>query len=346
MSFKRFDQQDIVISAESITAPVWSGDVVTLSEFYTSSTQIQGTSGQYYYNLYQTGSTLEEARVQLAVSYADKKGSGSLPYNSAVPGNTPSSTIYGQYRNLVLGNEDLDFTFGGETSEYFYVISIDRARYKEKLLPGTLTLDLHLSGSSAAGLTLTDDSRTRSTVTFTDSGRVYELVSGSLGVVNTSIASTGYTSNSGSYGKFLPDVGIILLNGNALDSPTSNGGMGFGTNRSASVSGVSNFRNIFNALSYGGEYKSGFRLQSEETISSNFVFVRARNAEFNYSTNPSNITGSGELRHSVMIDSPQSFITAVGLYNDNNDLLGVAKLSKPLLKDFTKESLLRIKLDY
>jgi len=47
-----------------------------------------------------------------------------------------------------------------------------------------------------------------------------------------------------------------------------------------------------------------------------------------------------------MIDSPQSFITAVGLYNDNNDLLGVAKLSKPLLKDFTKESLLRIKLDY
>jgi len=60
MSFKRFDQQDIVISAESITAPVWSGDVVTLSEFYTSSTQIQGTSGQYYYNLYQTGSTLEQ----------------------------------------------------------------------------------------------------------------------------------------------------------------------------------------------------------------------------------------------------------------------------------------------
>jgi len=47
-----------------------------------------------------------------------------------------------------------------------------------------------------------------------------------------------------------------------------------------------------------------------------------------------------------MIDSPQSYVTSVGLYNDNNDLLGIAKLSRPLLKDFTKESLIRVKLDY
>ena len=47
-----------------------------------------------------------------------------------------------------------------------------------------------------------------------------------------------------------------------------------------------------------------------------------------------------------MVNNPQSYITSVGLYNDNNDLLGVAKLSKPLLKDFTKEALVRIKLDY
>ena len=91
---------------------------------------------------------------------------------------------------------------------------------------------------------------------------------------------------------------------------------------------------------------SSFKLRSEETVSSNYVFIRARNGEFNYSNNPSNITGSGELRHSVMIDNPQSYVTAVGLYNDNNDLLAVAKLSTPLIKDFTKEALLRVKLDY
>ena len=81
-------------------------------------------------------------------------------------------------------------------------------------------------------------------------------------------------------------------------------------------------------------------------ISSNFVFVRVRNSEFNYSTNPSNITSSGELRHDVMINSPQAYITTVGLYNDNNDLVAVAKLSRPLVKDFTKEALVRVKLDF
>ena len=74
--------------------------------------------------------------------------------------------------------------------------------------------------------------------------------------------------------------------------------------------------------------------------------MRARNSEFNYSTNPSILTGSGELRHDVLIDSPETYITSVGLYNDNQDLLAVAKLSRPLLKNSTKEALVRIKLDY
>jgi hypothetical protein len=99
---------------------------------------------------------------------------------------------------------------------------------------------------------------------------------------------------------------------------------------------------LYEALKAG----NSFKVTSEETVSSNFVFIRARNSEFNYSTNPSLITGSGELRHSVMIEQPQSFITTIGLYNDANDLLAVAKLSRPLVKDFTKEALVRIKLDY
>ena len=47
-----------------------------------------------------------------------------------------------------------------------------------------------------------------------------------------------------------------------------------------------------------------------------------------------------------MADQPTVYITTVGLYNDNGDLLAVAKLSKPLAKDFTKESLVRVKLDF
>ena len=86
---------------------------------------------------------------------------------------------------------------------------------------------------------------------------------------------------------------------------------------------------------------------SEEIITSNYVFVRARNAEFNYSQNPTFIdSGSGGVRFTDFITAPQTFITTVGLYNDTGDCLAVAKLSKPLKKDFTKEALIRIKLDF
>lgn len=339
MSFKRFDTEDIVVSAESVTAPLWSNNVINLTAFYTSSTQVSSTSGDYYYNIFNTASSDSTAAVQFSIAYADKLGGGSLNYNRSVSGKSPSSTIYGQYRNLVLGDEESEFTFGGETAEHFYVVTVDRARYKEKLLPGTLTL--HLNGGSNRELKLTDNSRAVATTTFTDSGRVFEIVSGSGGVVYTGANANGY-SVSGSYGKFLPDVGILLLNGKALDLPYRlGGGIALSTDRGLNTSAL-NLKRFYSALTRGAY----FRLNSEETISSNFIFVRARNAEFNYSTNPSLLSGSGEIRHNVMINTPQSYITGVGLYNDNNDLLAVAKLSRPLLKDFTKEALVRIKLDY
>lgn len=232
MSYKRFDQEDVVVSAESITSPVWTGDKTTLNTFFTSSTQTGGTTGDYYYNIYNTGSSIAGSRVQFAVAYGDKKGSGSLAFNNNVPGYSPSSTIYGQYRNLVLGDEDSDFTFGNKTSEYFYALSVDRAQYKEKLLPGTLDLVLGISGSGAR-LRLTDDSQANDTIRFNDAGRVYELVSGSAGNVYDAVNQNGYTNASGSYGKFLPDVGVILLNGAALDIQTgSAGGIGLGDRKS------------------------------------------------------------------------------------------------------------------
>lgn len=338
MSFKRFDPQDIVISAESVTAPVWSNSTIELTSFYTSSTQVAGASGQYYYNVYQTGSTDTTAAVQFAIAYGDEVGSGSLHFNTAVSGASPSATVYGQYRSLVLGDEESNFIFGSVTGSHFYAISVDRARYKEKLLPGTFNL---LLSSSAGLLSLTDNSKVATTSTFNDAGRVFDVVSGSLGTVYTGVNNQGHTAASGSYGMFLPDIGVILLNGKALDGQAGEGGLDFQTIRDMNTEG-SGSQKLFDAIEKG----SSFKLNSEETISSNFVFVRARNAEFNYSANPSNATGSGELRHDVMINNPQAYVTTVGLYNDNNDLLATAKLSKPLLKDFTKEALVRIKLDF
>ena len=342
MSFKRLEAEDIVISADSVTAPAWSNSSTTLTEFHKDSAQISRASGDYYYNIYQTGSGETTAAIQFSLAYGNLQGSGSVPFNSGVVGKSPTSVVYKQFRNLVNGTEEKNITFAGTTVESVYAITLERARFKEKLLPGSLFLTLSGSGGK---ITLTDDSNYVDTVTFGDSGREFEIISASSEGVRFTGNGTdgvyGYNTASGSFGKFLPDIGVLLLNGDALDLAPANGGITLGTTTSTGTNSA-NIDTMFTAIASG----SFFTLRSEETVSSNYIFVRARNSEFNYSTNPSNITGSGELRHNVMIDSPQAFVTSVGLYNDNNDLLGIAKLSRPLLKDFTKESLIRVKLDY
>ena len=335
MSFKRLDPQDFVVSADSITSTLWSGDEPTLTTFFTSSDQEIGSSGDYYLSIYQTASSDSTAAVQFNIAYGNKFGSGSIPFNSGtgLENKAPTSTVYGQYRTMVLGDENTDFTFGDYTSTDFIALPIERARYKEGLRPGSL--NLILSGSEGK-IQITDNSKDVASITFVDSGRKFELVSGSDG---SAYSGTGYTLNSGSYGWMLPDIGVLLLNPSAVSHSI---GLDFTSSWVNTSNGGVN-TNTFNSIVLG----ESFKINSQETITSDFVFVRARNAEFNYSENPSYISGStGEVLYDEFINSPQSYITTVGMYNDNNDLLAVAKLSKPLLKDFTKETLVRVKLDF
>ena len=343
MSFNRLAPDDFVVSSDSITATLWSGGIPTLTTFFTSSVQEAGSSGDFYLNVFQTASTVDTAAIQFAIAYGNGLGSGSVLYNPAVAGLSPTSTVYGQYQNLVLGDENTDFTFGSTQATEFWAISFERARYKQALFPGSLTLEL--SGSLGV-ISLTDNSNYVSSQTFNEAGRVFQLISGSQGTLATSsyIDSNGYSLNSGSYGWLLPDIGTILLNPLALGGAVIAGGIGLSSNKTNNSNGNNNGL-LFNAIS--GSTAATFTINSQETISSDYIFVRAKNAEFNYSENPSYISGStGEVIYSSFINNPQTYITTVGLYNDTNELLAVAKLSRPLLKDFTKEALIRVKLDF
>lgn len=329
MSFKRLDPEDFLVSVDSITATAWSTNSPTLTQFFTSSTT--STNDSYYKNVYQTASTAAGTAVQFAITYGNLNGSGSANYNDLVPGKTPTRTVYGQYRNLVYGDENAVFNFGGVSASDFWAIAVERSRYKEHLLKGTFNLQLK-NGSST--LVLTDNSGMVSTDTYLDCGRVYQIISGSNG---TAYSGTGYSPSSGSYGLFLPDIATIILNPLALSQSIN-----LEPSRSNDSDGL-NIGRLFTAISGA----ASFQLNSEETVTSDYVYVRARNAEFNYSENPSFISGStGDVLYSNFINSPQTYVTTVGFYNDTNDLVAVAKLSKPLTKDFTKEALIRVKLDF
>jgi hypothetical protein len=348
MSFKRFTPSDFLVSADSVTAPCWTNNVYDLTSFFTSSTQEASSQGDYVLAVYQTSSTLDEASIQFYLGYANQLGSGSVAYNPQIPQYSPSSTLYGQWRNLILEDENAQFIFGAVSQSDFFIVAVERANYKQSLFPGSLNLTL--SGSGAAKIFLTDNSNDISVVPYINGTRVYQIVSGSNGsaVSTTTGGSTvaGQTA-SGSYGWFVPDMGAILLNAQALALTAASGGIAlsysgsFGTQANV-INGYNNTR-IFTAISEG----DSFELNSQENVTSDFVFVRPQNAEFNYTTNPSFISGStGEVLYSTSINNPQVYITTVGMYNDANELLAVAKLSRPLVKDFTKEALIRVKLDF
>ena len=329
MSFVRYTPEDSVISAESVVRAMWSSDNYTLSTFFTASGYTE-----YYLDVYQGNPSNTGSEVQFDIQYGHIAGSGSLPINPTVQGYSPSRIVYGQYRNLVYGTETENFSFDGgtTTANQIYIVNIARSRYKESIQPGTFNLSLK---SGSAVIKLTDDSNTTSLTRFIGENRVFYIISGSNGNAYTSSAAT-----TPYYGIMLPDLGFVVLDASGSLTPFIQA-----ANLTTSSAQYNQIK-LFSAISASGAAGNGFQAQSNETVSSRYFFTRVKNSEFNYTTNPSIIDANGNLLYTTLINNPQTYVTTVGLYNDNNDLLAVAKLSKPLVKDFTKEALIRVKLDY
>jgi hypothetical protein len=344
-TYTPFTTGDTVDSIDRVFTSAWSGispnNDLGASHF-SSSTQYVTTaatsSGAFFMDIYSTDpDNNTDAEVQYSIAYGNKMGSGSLVFSSGTGGEgfSAAKSIYGQYRNLVFGGDETqNFSFDGHTPDGIYIININRARYKNAIRTGNLFLKI-------GALELTDDSITTSgsaNAIRAGVGREFNIVSGSNGVRKGT--SNTYVTDSGSYGYVYPDAGFIILNQDALDALVADNGTALGTTVSATDG--RNPVKLQDKLVTG----ASFILDAQEDIASKYYFVRAKNQEFNYTTNDSFTEDDGTLKFDSMIDNPETYITTIGLYNDNQDLLAVAKLSQPLPKDFTKESLIKVKLDY
>ena len=81
-------------------------------------------------------------------------------------------------------------------------------------------------------------------------------------------------------------------------------------------------------------------------LNSTIYFCRANHNEFNYSSNPTYLSSSQLVVKNKGEDTPVSYVTSIGLYSADNELLAVAKLSEPIRKDPTTELTFRVRLDY
>jgi len=355
-AFKPFADGDRLESVPSTVAEaIWSDGSATLTAFYTGSTQ-NTNSGKYYYDVHKENDQTKE--VQFAVTYGHYAGSGSEAGNASGKTN-PTKAIYSQLKQVLLPQQSTKFNFHGDSGANFYsddvfAIVVNRARYREKMDPGNWELHLKMSGS--LGVTgsnvvkLIDDSDSAKDYRKGASRREFNIVSGSIanGVHQTASQSMALTK-SGSYGSFYPEMGMILLNPSRISSGSSAVGLNRPTGSVIGILGTSGTSNDLNHRKLLHSIQSGsyFAARREEVKRSSYYFCRVPFGEFNYSQNPSYFTGSNaEIRVNSFKREPVSYITSVGLYNDKNELLAVAKLSQPFKKDFNTEALIKVKLDF
>ena len=350
--YKRFGEFDKVNSKiEIVTTGLWTGDTGSLTNAYTSSTQVAATSGDYYYNVYNANpATDSSAEVQFAVAYGHVNGSGSVSLQNDDNALLATKATYAQYKSILLDPTDSKFSFENGSgiavdSNDIYAINVNRARYREKMDAGNWSLQL--SGSNGL-FTFIDDSGKKFGDTLGKAGRVFKVVSGSLNLGTENEATVNTTTSSGNlgFGLFYPDRGIIILNPAALEDNVGNIGVnGTEVTLAGSLSTAAdqqNHKRLVNSIKLGGD----FQARRTENVSTQHFFVRATNREFNYSNNPTYVNANGTFAETSFETDPRTYITTVGLLNDSNELIAVAKTSQPIEKSFDKEVLIKVKLSF
>ena len=336
--YKQLDADSRIQDVAIVTSGLFQDGVSNITTFFTSSTQYSNT-GDYSIDLYRYNpATNASASVQFGVAYGHKEGSGSLGTKGAT-GDRTTAAVYGQINNLINPPNTSRFTFGGKSDiDQVYAIVFNRARIREKMEPGGW--ELHLNAGSGV-IKLIDDSSTGATTNQRNFAPEYNIVSGTL--VNSAGVKTqaaDESSTTGTYGTFYPSLGIILLNPKRLQAAPL-----LMATVSASNTDNRNDRLLYNTIKTGAY----FQAKRQEEITSRHYFVRATAGQFNRSTNETYYTQSAAGTRLIipgLRSDPKTYITTVGLYNKDTELLAIAKLSKPILKSKSREALIKVKLDF
>lgn len=330
--YSAFNYDDIIPNQqEVVTRAMWSNGVDTLETTTMISSSLQtDAQKQYYIEVFNTASAADcVAEPQFSVAIGNIDGSGSAASSGSVD-DSPFRAVYNQYRLLCLDSDETQFQISGST-ETICVVNINRARMREAIDEGNWEITLN-------GKTFIDDSSVNP-ATIKQASEVYNIVSGSLanGVLTPDTPVI--------VGQLFKRKGILVFDYDAL---TGAGGVSLSLTltepqTAASSLGPNNITAWF-TLVQGG---NSFTARSAEKVKSTHFFVRAKNADYNFSNNPTFVSGSeGELLHPEMYNDPRVYITSVGLYNLNRDLVAVAKMSQPIQKSFKEEALIKIKLDF
>jgi hypothetical protein len=379
---KKIDSIDQMKYNSVITRGMFSNGIANMVSFYKSS--ISDSLDNFYTHVYHERITHPTSSIQFSLAYGHSEGSGSNDEGGQY-NDTPTRAIFGQYRSIIVGNTSNTINLSGTPTKHFYAISYQKDRRDTRADYNALELNIaHLSGSefiSSSNMRY----HTGSNVRLGGRGKVLRLISDykinnnpsratpsaplEYNIVSGSIEDGVYNSNNPHYfGKLYPSLGLVLLDANKLDVSAS-----LGTVTTREIDGKNQLK-LFTAISGAALYtdisgdKLGMKARSTKEELSFYYYIHVKNKEFNYSNNPSIYNtdgidilkygvGSNQIASSQILDNtavintnfisrPTTYITTIGLYDENRNLIAVGKLSNPELNNFTEEVMFTVKLKF
>jgi len=298
------------------------------------------------------------------ITFAYAATSGMSGSSGGTTQNAKKINMYNQFAQVLLGysgstntietfESDLNYGDDNRQMKEVFVINFSRLLTKDQIKKGSFSLVLGTgswnnpfertgSGVNAAVPTLatiTDASASSAN----DQG-TKNTIGGDYGVLYMSQSDSRYRTDD-AVGVLFYQSGIAMVTASVFNSSsdfyTGSGGSVY-YNITQSLSGA-NITGSCDALRHRVQSLS---FNNTTEINSQIYFCRVPHNKFNYSSNPTYLTGSKIRVKNVASDNPVSYITTIGLYAPDNELLAVAKLSEPLKKDPTNEMTLRVRLDY
>ena len=288
-------------------------------------------------------------------------------YALTVNQKSKKANIYNQMAQVCMGYDntgsiqlfdaDGDLVAGGNKIREAYFLNFSRLLSKDEIKKGTFQLELgvddefnHDQTQFAKGLTITDASGSDGYFVNSPVGEY-----GVLYATQSSDVTTFTSANDFPVGLIFYQAGIAVVSGSVF-TDQANGGIlinGLGTTvLSAEIGAGGEINHMLTGSSITGSANAlrnrikNIQFNNTVELNSSVYFCRVNHNQFNYSANPTYLSNSKIRVKTDSTDDPVAYITTVGLYNDNNELMATAKLSEPLKKSPDTEFTIRVRLDY
>lgn len=353
-SYKYFSNNDRVVGTNELREEVTN---VIGTGWVTSS------NPPYYFTKYGSGSTdFADSTKVFDITFgrsSDTVGTSLFIDNE--------KSIYNQFAKVLLGHEgdnsikkfnlDPDDNTGAKVLHNAYFVNFSREQFSDRISQGSFKLVVNVSG--AANIELKDSGSNGTEVRTCNTGLYGKLfASGSTGV--------NVTSDNEVQGLVFYEAGVAVVSPYIFaQSGSQNNPSGSNTDINENVLGIltgattasfSGSTDLSGVLVGGTILDNNYAFSthlltasyhSTTELNSTIYFCRAYNHEFNYSSNPTFLQDSKiVVKNGDPLVPSRTYITTVGLYSDDNQLLAVAKLSEPVMKTEQSELIARVRLDF